>query len=288
MKVISADFVTSAAAGGSVDGIPRDGLPQMAMVGRSNVGKSTLINALCRKKIARTSAAPGKTRLANVYRVTLEGFGPGRTTLYLVDLPGYGYARGGADAAVELSAVADAYFRGDRAAPGPELRRALLLVDSRHPGLDSDVQAAQWLASAGVQYRIVGTKIDKLSRNERTTNLKALELSTGMPPLPVSAASGEGLDVLWKTIVTLARTGPATDTRDVEAADAPPPSTGTTAATAISARIGSRATAASATGTAPSATASSGRTSSANAPRPPKPAAALSPRAKRRARARTS
>ncbi len=120
LKVLSADFVTSAAAGGTTTGIPHDGLPQVAMAGRSNVGKSTLINALLRRKLARTSAAPGKTRLANIFRITVEG-GPrpgseqgvaGRWGLYLVDLPGYGYARGGADAAKELAGVAEAYFGG--------------------------------------------------------------------------------------------------------------------------------------------------------------------------------
>jgi GTP-binding protein len=203
VKVLSAEFVTSAAAGGSTDGIPRDGLPQIAVTGRSNVGKSTLLNALCRKKIARTSAAPGKTRLANVYRVTVEGNGPGKWSLYLVDLPGYGYARGGADSAAELKAVAEAYFlsRGSRG--------ALLLVDSRHPGLESDVQAARWLSSLDVVHRVVATKIDKLSRSERARNVKALELTLGMPPLAVSAGSGEGLDALWKTIASLARTGHA-------------------------------------------------------------------------------
>src|SRR5262249_60616218 len=92
--------------------MPRDGLAQIAFVGRSNVGKSSLINALTRSKIARTSAAPGKTRLANVYRVELEAGpgGPGRWSVYLVDLPGYGYARGGASAATELAGVAEKYF----------------------------------------------------------------------------------------------------------------------------------------------------------------------------------
>ena len=213
----------SAAAGGSTAGIPQDGLPQIAMTGRSNVGKSTLLNALCRSKVARTSAAPGKTRLANVYRVVVEGGGPGKWSLYLVDLPGYGYARGGADAAEELRAVAEGYFLGTRgsgrgartsgAAPAAiersEPRHALLLVDSRHPGLDSDTQAAGWLTAMHVDFRVVATKIDKLSRTERARNLKALELTFGMPALPVSAASGEGMETLWKTIASLARTGHA-------------------------------------------------------------------------------
>ena len=183
------------------------------MTGRSNVGKSTLLNALCRSKVARTSAAPGKTRLANIYRVTVEGGGPGRWGLYLVDLPGYGYARGGADAAAELTAVAEAYFGGNEEfsnrEPAKREPAALLLVDSRHPGLDSDTQAARWLSAMHVNFRVVATKIDKLSRTERARNLKALELTFGMPALPVSAASGEGMDTLWKTIASLARTGHA-------------------------------------------------------------------------------
>ena len=214
MKVLSAEFVTSAAARGQTTGIPRDGLPQIAMAGRSNVGKSTLINVLGRRKVARTSAAPGKTRLANIYRFTLNG--TRKWGLYLVDLPGYGYARGGADAAVELKAVAEAYFLGTRLAPArgaaPGRGRgaaALLLVDARHPGLDLDVQAARWLESMDVDFRVIATKIDKLSRNERARNLDALATSLGKTPLPVSAADGEGLDALWKTIVSLVGTGHA-------------------------------------------------------------------------------
>ena len=122
---IVAEFVTSAAGAGD---FPRDRLPEVAMVGRSNVGKSSLINALVRQPLARTSATPGKTRLANIYRVQ-RGSMPAR---YLVDLPGYGYARAprpGEGAATEFSQLTDAFF--DR----PGQRAALLLVDSRHPGL---------------------------------------------------------------------------------------------------------------------------------------------------------
>jgi GTP-binding protein len=216
VKVLNADFVTSAAR---ADGIPRDEVARVALAGRSNVGKSSLINALCREKIARTSAAPGKTRLVNFYRITMEGGpgGPGRWPVYLVDLPGYGYARGGEDSARELAEIAESYFsarpRPERGARSPsvedsphrEPRTALLLVDSRHPGLRADLDAAAWLNRLGVTYNVVATKIDKLARSERAKNLKTLETTFATAVVPVSATSGEGLDELWRTIARLAR-----------------------------------------------------------------------------------
>jgi len=235
---IAAEFVTSAAG---ADDFPRDRLPEVALVGRSNVGKSSLLNALTRRPLARTSAAPGKTRLANFYRVQ-RGSAP---ALYLVDLPGYGYARGGDVSAVEFNRLANAYFARGLAAgqhpglatrdsapgpgegtvadpadpesqiPGSGSRRAnpgaripigvLLLVDSRHPGLESDMQAWEWLRSQPFPHGVVGTKVDKLTRAERARHARQFTTLFDMPVTLVSAQTGEGLDELWKMIANLPR-----------------------------------------------------------------------------------
>ncbi len=183
---IEAAFVTSAA---TARDFPQDDLPGVAFVGRSNVGKSSLINALLRQRIARTSAAPGKTRLANIYRVRRGD----RTALYLADLPGYGYARGGDVGFEDLAQVVFGRFAA-----------VLLLVDSRHPGLASDRAAWAWLGEAVATRAIVATKIDKLSRAERQRATHAFDAVFEPPVLPVSAVTGEGLDQLWTLIDKLA------------------------------------------------------------------------------------
>jgi GTP-binding protein len=188
---IAAEFVTSAA--GARD-FPRDRLPEVAFVGRSNVGKSTLINALARRSLARTSAAPGKTRLANFYRVQRGSALP----VYLVDLPGYGYARGGGEAAEEFNRLTAAYFGRDDTPIA-----AVLLVDSRHPGLESDLEAWAWLKTQSRPRHVVGTKVDKLTRADRVRNTRQLESLFDVPVLLVSAQDGEGLDQLWKLIARL-------------------------------------------------------------------------------------
>jgi len=204
---IKATFVRSVA---DANGMPHDGLAELAVVGRSNVGKSTLINALVRQRLARTSAAPGKTRLANVYHIARAGARP----FYLVDLPGYRFAGGGPAAAREFEELTRAIFGRDgrdrrdrqdgKAAPAhpavPARRSALLLVDARHPGLESDVAAWQWLLVTVDEAAIAATKIDKLARGERIRALRAFESAHEHPVLPVSAVTGEGLDELWKVI----------------------------------------------------------------------------------------
>jgi len=182
---IEASFVTSAA---SVDGFPRDGLAEVALVGRSNVGKSSLINALARQRIARTSAAPGKTRLANVYRLARGN----ATPFYLVDLPGFGYARGGPAGFDEM---VSAIFARNPA--------ALLLVDVRHPGLESDRAAWEWVSASAFDSAVVVTKIDKLARGERSRAMGEHESVFEASVVPVSAVTGEGLDELWNLIDSL-------------------------------------------------------------------------------------
>lgn len=186
----SAEFVTSAA---DARDFPRDRLPEVALIGRSNVGKSSLINALVRQQVARTSAAPGKTRLANFYRVR-RGALP---AFYIVDLPGYGYARGGDPAGREFNRLTEAYF-GRGAQIG-----VLLLVDARHPGLESDLDAWGWLETQPCARAVVGTKADKLTRAERARHTRELESVFASPVPLVSARTGEGLDELWKLIARL-------------------------------------------------------------------------------------
>jgi GTP-binding protein len=204
--VLSVDvvFVRSAA---TASDFPRDGLAELAMVGRSNVGKSSLINALVQRSVARTSAAPVKTRLINLYRVTRAGLAP----FYLVDLPGYGFARreprSKANSAATFEALTSAYFQTRAPRPGargsPVAAAALLLVDARHPGLPSDEAAWSWLSDLGRPAAVVATKIDKLARAERTRAQRALDLAFDGPVPAVSAASGEGLKELWKLIERL-------------------------------------------------------------------------------------
>ena len=188
---ISAEFVTSVAIGGA---LPPDCPHIIALVGRSNVGKSSLINTLVRQRIARSGSTPGTTRLLNVYRVKVSSRPRGTTTYTFVDLPGYGYARGGDRAQRDFDQLTARFF-----ATTP-LTGALLVVDSRHPGLAADVAAFRWMADQHWPVLVVATKGDRLSRTARQRAHRDHEQALGCAIFPVSSKTGDGAGPLWTAL----------------------------------------------------------------------------------------
>ena len=208
MKILDAAFVTSLPAGGR---LPAGTGAVIAMVGRSNVGKSRLVNALARERIARAGAKPGTTRLVNLYAVraaAAAGRTPRRFTL--ADLPGYGFTRGGLQARREFDALARGFFDQVAAtAPAGEsgarpdaarLAGTVLVVDARHPGLASDVAARAWLAGLGAPTIVVTTKNDRLSRSAQAQARRAHDAALGCAVVAVSSSTGDGVRSLWAAI----------------------------------------------------------------------------------------
>lgn len=194
VRILGAEFVTSAVRAGD---LPRSPLPELAFAGRSNVGKSSLINALAGRSLARTSAAPGKTRLANYFLVRPD---KGKA-FHLVDLPGYGYARGSKDGGT-FTELAQEYFYGGTGhdTVRPAIAGLFLLVDARHPGLEADCQAHAWATTLGIPVALVATKSDKLSRNERQRSARALADTFGQAALMTSVLAGDGIEDIWTWI----------------------------------------------------------------------------------------
>ena len=189
MKITACRFHISAAR---PESFPRDGWPQVAFMGRSNVGKSSLLNRLLGAHgLARTSKEPGRTRAINFFAVN--------ECLYFVDLPGYGYARVPDAVREQWKDLVEAYV----GQPGrPDL--AVHLVDARREPGEMDRELQDWLKERGVRNEIVLTKMDKLSGNEKARAMAgaARLLGPGHPALPiaVSAATGQGLPALWRVI----------------------------------------------------------------------------------------
>ncbi len=168
---------------------PLEGSVEIVLAGRSNVGKSSLINRLtgCRN-LARTSAAPGKTRSINFYRLD--------RCVYLVDLPGYGYTAAGKVLSQAWKRLIEEYFRSRR-----NIALVMHLVDSRIPPTALDRKLADWLDHLGIPRMIVATKADKLSGNERAVQSRRLsEAFAGEPVLFCSAVTGQGCRDIWKRI----------------------------------------------------------------------------------------
>jgi GTP-binding protein len=193
--------VTFAGSAASPDQFPRDGLPEIAFLGRSNVGKSSLLNALAGTRgLARVSADPGRTRLVNFFRVSgaEKPGGAGRGDMYLVDLPGYGYAKAARDVRESFERIAVSYLAGRE-----PLRLCVFIVDARHdPGERDDVLRA-WLEHHGLAYVVAANKVDALSRGEATRRVAALgrgALGGARAVLGVSAEKGAGIEALWNVI----------------------------------------------------------------------------------------
>ena len=179
--------------------IPGDPIPQVAFSGRSNVGKSSLINTLLgRKSLARVSSAPGKTITINFYDVDRR--------LYLADLPGYGFAKRNPEDKKKWSALTDGYFTSNRNIDRVAL--VLQLIDSRVGPTKDDEMMLEFLRASELPCVVVATKTDKLNATERKKNLDAIAshpLINGEKVIPFSSLKGEGKDELWKTILAYAK-----------------------------------------------------------------------------------
>lgn len=187
----SAKFVTSAA---KPEQFPASHAPEVAFLGRSNVGKSSLLNSLLGTKHAHVSNTPGRTQTINFFAVNF-GVEKTRPDLMLADLPGYGYARVPKHIVGEWPKFIEPYL-GER----EQLRLCVCLIDSNIPPQNSDLQLVEWLQSHGKLFQLVGTKTDRLSGNKLKQSLKALEAEFGGEVLPYSSKSGTGKDELWRVI----------------------------------------------------------------------------------------
>ena len=193
--------MTFAGSAASPDQFPRDGLPEVAFLGRSNVGKSSLLNALAGVRgLARVSSDPGCTRLVNFFRVSgaERPGGAGRGDMYLVDLPGYGYVKASRDVRESFERIAVSYLSGR--AP---LRLCVFIVDARHDPSDRDDVLRAWLEHHALPYVVAVNKVDALGRGEATRRVAALgrgALRGAQAVLGVSAERGAGLEDLWNAI----------------------------------------------------------------------------------------
>ncbi len=190
MRVL-ARFLLSAS---DVQHFPPPGLPEIAFLGRSNVGKSSVINSLVGAKLARTSNTPGRTRSINFYEVRRAG--QPRPELLFTDLPGYGYAKLSREVSEGWAGFVDPYLQ-----QRPTLALCLALVDSNVPPQASDRQLLEFLVAAGRSHAIVATKCDRLSGNDLGRALRTLgEEYPGTSIVPFSAKTGAGQDELWSLI----------------------------------------------------------------------------------------
>lgn len=187
IKKVNLDIVI-----GVTSAIPDTEFPEVAFAGKSNVGKSSLINALMnRKSYARTSSQPGKTQTINFYNIN--------DAMYLVDLPGYGYANASPAVKAKWCKMIEKYLR-----QSANLKQVFLLVDIRHDPSENDKMMYNWIVDNGFRPVIIATKLDKLKRSQIAKHVKAVRAGLGLKEddilIPFSSQTKQGLDELWNTI----------------------------------------------------------------------------------------
>lgn len=193
MNFQNVEFLISAA---SPKDFPNNRLPEIAFAGKSNVGKSSVINRILqRKNFARVGDKPGKTIHVNYFTVD--------KACYFVDLPGYGFAKVSQAEKARWGKLMEDYFAADR------INLGILIVDSRHPPTNNDITMAQWFMDSGCPFLVVANKLDKLKKSEIESNLQTiredLELPEGCPVLPFSAEKGTGREELIRYILAAAQ-----------------------------------------------------------------------------------
>lgn len=187
IKKVNLDIVI-----GVTSAIPDTQYPEVAFAGKSNVGKSSLINSLMnRKSYARTSSQPGKTQTINFYNIN--------DCMYLVDLPGYGYANASPAVKAKWGKMIEKYLR-----KSANLKQVFLLVDIRHDPSENDKMMYDWIVDNGFRPVIIATKFDKLKRSQVAKHVKAVRMGLGLREddilIPFSSETKQGLDELWETV----------------------------------------------------------------------------------------
>lgn len=172
--------------------LPDNKLPEIAFAGKSNVGKSSLINALMnRKSYARTSATPGKTQTINFYNIN--------EAIYLVDLPGYGYAKVSEQEKIQWGKLIERYLHGSK-----QLKAVFLLIDIRHDPSANDKMMYDWIVEQGYNPIIIATKLDKIKRSQIQKQVKAVKTGLNLVPgtivIPFSAETKQGRDEIWELV----------------------------------------------------------------------------------------
>lgn len=187
IKKVNLDIVI-----GVTSTIPQTDLPEIAFAGKSNVGKSSMINALMnRKSYARTSSQPGKTQTINYYNIN--------DCMYLTDLPGYGYANANEAVKAKWGKMVEKYLKTSK-----QLRQVFLLIDIRHDPSANDKMMYDWIVASGYHPVIVATKLDKIKRSQVAKQVKAIRTGLGLGKddilIPFSSQTKQGLDTLWEVV----------------------------------------------------------------------------------------